>query len=865
MALDGSKSPSVYPPVQDHQPAAAPGRKAGKRTPLRVLVVDDSQDDALLLMRELQREHYEPVWQRVDTSEALAAALTAHDWDLVICDYVMPRFSGPAALRLVRTRAPNLPVIMVSGQVGEEFAVAAMKAGAQDYVTKSNLARLIPAIERELREAEARRTHQRAEQELQRTQVHLHDLVEGLKAIVWEADAHTLQFTYVSRHAEALLGYPVAQWLGHPDFWPAHIHPDDRAWVIALCRMATARGQDHDFEYRAIAADGRVVWLRDIVRVVADVGGQAQRIRGVMVDITERKAVEGERSAVLEIARDISGTLDLREVLERVHRRTATLLPCDRLATYYRDPAGASLSLLAQYGVPAVMVADARSTQFLPSQPIVDWVKKGDTVIINNIHNQRWVAADLLGRLGIGALVVVPLFVRGQMMGALVAVRVAPSRDFTTREVQLFENIAQQVAVAIGTVELYRAQESEAQVSAALARAGRELIASLDRPALLDRMCRLTTEVLECDVSHTLFWDPVERVYAVVASYGDTPEHWESLRVLKVPHAVVMNLIALLQRDELAQFSVTATQGLLPDSLMRRYGFTHGMYVALRRSDELIGLHAAGRRTPTRFTPQQERIFRGIAQLASLALEHTRVVEELERANRLKYDFVATMSHELRTPLNVIMGYGDLLLEGEFGSLNSEQREILQRVDTSARQLLELINATLDLSRLEGGKLVFQRAAVSIEDVVAAVDAETRELQEKPDVSVTWSVAPRLPRVYTDPLKLKVVLKNLVGNALKFTEHGSVAIRAARRADGVEIAVSDTGIGIPPDTQAIIFEPFRQAEPSLTRRYGGVGLGLYIARRLIEMLGGTISVESDIGHGSTFRVRLPRGRPSAAR
>jgi signal transduction histidine kinase len=221
------------------------------------------------------------------------------------------------------------------------------------------------------------------------------------------------------------------------------------------------------------------------------------------------------------------------------------------------------------------------------------------------------------------------------------------------------------------------------------------------------------------------------------------------------------------------------------------------------------------------------------------------------------------MSHELRTPLNVIMGYGDLLREGEFGSISSEQREILQRIDTSARQLLELINATLDLSRLEGGKFILERAPVSVDDVVGAVDAETRDLQQKPGVSVTWHVAPRLPRVYTDPLKLKVVLKNLVANALKFTEHGDVAIRAVRRAGGVEIAVSDTGIGIPPDTQAIIFEPFRQAERSMTRRYGGVGLGLYIARRLVDLLGGTISVESDVGRGSTFRVRLPGGRPSA--
>ena len=851
--------------MRNHQPAAVASRESATRTPLRVLVVDDSEDDALLLLRELQRHLYEPVWERVDTADALAAALAAHTWDLVLCDYVMPHFSGPAALRMVRQRVPDLPVIIVSGQIGEEFTVAAMKAGAQDYVMKHNLARLVPAIDRELRDAEVRQARQRAEEELQRTQAHIRDLVEGLNAIVWEADAKTLQFTYVSRHAEALLGYPLRKWLEQPDFWSAHIHPEDRAWVVALRRMATAQGQDHDVEYSAIAADGRVVWLRDIVRVIKDDAGAPQRLRGVMVDVTERKSVEGERGAVLEVARDISGTLDLHEVLDRVHRRTAALLPCDRLATYYRDPAGAAFSLIAQYAVPAAMAADPTVTEFLPPQAIGDWVKNGDTVIINDTHNQRWLPPDILARLGIGALVGVPLFVRGRMMGVLVAMRAAPSQAFTTREVQLFDNIAQQVAIAIGTVELYRAQESEALVSAALARAGRELIASLDRPALLDRMCHLTTEALGCDVSHTLFWDPAERVYAMVAGYGDPPDHWESLRVLKIPHAVVANLVARLARDELVQFSAADPEGFLPDGLLRQYGIAHGMYVALRRGDEIIGAHTAGRRTSTPFTLSQERIFRGIAQLASVALEHARVVEELERANRLKYDFVATMSHELRTPLNVIMGYGDLLVEGEFGPLAGEQTEILRRIDTSARQLLELINATLDLSRLDAGKLVLQRTEVSVADVLDTLDAETHELQQKPGVSVTWHVAPRLPSLYTDPLKLKVVLKNLVANAVKFTDHGDVGIRAARRAGGVEIAVSDTGIGIPPDVQAIIFEPFRQAESSMTRRYGGVGLGLYIARRLTDLLGGTITVESAVGHGSTFRVRLPGKRSSPDR
>ncbi|MGH7742990.1 MAG: GAF domain-containing protein, partial [Candidatus Eiseniibacteriota bacterium] len=594
-----------------------------------------------------------------------------------------------------------------------EYTVAAMKAGAQDYVLKGTLARLIPAIERELREAEVRRAHQHSEEELRRAQAHLHDLVEGLNVIVWEADADTLQFTYVSRHAEALLGYPVTQWLQEPDFWMAHIHPDDRASALALCRRAIAQGQDHGFEYRALAADGRVVWLRDIVRAVPAAAGP-QRLRGVMVDVTDRKAAEGERGAVLEVARDVSSTLDLSEVLDRVHRRTAALLPCDRIATYYRDPTEPAFGVIAQYGTPGQGAADGALADFLREQPIVDWAADGTAVVINAQRSQRWLPPEVLARLGLGSLIAVPLFVRGRLMGAQVAVRTAASPDFAAAEVQLFEHIAQQVAVAIGTIELYRAQEAEAQVSAALARAGRELIASFDRPVLLDRMCHLTTDVLGCDASHTLLWDPVERVYAVVAGYGDAPEHWESIRVLKIPYAVVGNLVARLERDELAQLAVTESQGLLPDGLMQQYGFRHSMYVALRRGDELIGIHTAGRWTPNRFTPQQERIFRGMAQLASLALEHARVVEELESANRLKYDFVATMSHELRTPLNVIMGYGDLLLEGEFGVLAREQVEILRRIDTSARQLLELINATLDLSRLEAGKLVAQRSSVSL-------------------------------------------------------------------------------------------------------------------------------------------------------
>jgi len=836
-------------------------------TPLRVLLVDDSEDDAQLLLRELQRGGYDARWQRVDTAAALIAALAQQEWDLVLCDYVMPQFSGPAALRVVRERLPDLPVIIVSGQIGEEYTVAAMKAGAQDYVMKNNLVRLTPAVAREVQEAEGRRARRRAEAALEESQAHIQDLVEGLKAVVWEGSPDRSQFTYVSRHAEALLGYPIEEWLSAPDFWASHIHAEDRAWTLACGRMTSAHGQDHDFEYRFVAADARVVWLRDIVHVTRAVPGQPAHARGVMVDITERKLVEQERAALLEVAAEISGTLDLQEILNRVHRRTAALLGCERVATYYREMPHSPYRMVAQYGIPEAVLADREAVEFRTGQPAVDWAAAGNTVLINDIDAQQWVPAELLARLGIGTLVGVPLFARGRMVGALVAARENPSRSFDPREVQLFENIARQVALALTTVELYRALEAEANVSAALAYVAQELIAAVDRPALLERVCRLTTEALKCDASHVLLWEPAERTYAVVAGYGDAPEQWESMRVLKIPQAVAATLIARLERDEVAPAVAADTQDLLPQGLLLPYGFGAAAYVALRRAGELIGIHTADFRcAELPLTPQDERVLRGIAQLASLALEHTRVVEELERANRLKYDFVATMSHELRTPLNVIMGYSDLMLEGEFGTLTPDQKRVLRRIDTSTRQLLDLINATLDLSRLEAGKLDLERRDVALRALFREIDLETREQQQqKPALTFTWHVAPRLPVVATDPLKLKVVLKNLLANAVKFTDTGRVTVGAARRDHGVEITVTDTGIGIAPETQAIIFEPFRQADSSATRRYGGVGLGLYIARRLVELLGGTISVESHPGQGSTFRVWLPIGPAAAVR
>jgi signal transduction histidine kinase len=233
--------------------------------------------------------------------------------------------------------------------------------------------------------------------------------------------------------------------------------------------------------------------------------------------------------------------------------------------------------------------------------------------------------------------------------------------------------------------------------------------------------------------------------------------------------------------------------------------------------------------------------------------------EAAEAASRAKSEFLATMSHELRTPLGIILGYTDLLLEGTFGQLGEQQTDSLRRIERSARELLDLITAVLDLSRLEAGRLPLVTQETQVAALLQEIQDETQALQERSRLTFAWDIEEALPRLYTDPGKLKVVLKNLIGNAVKFTETGGVTVAARTHQGGVELSVMDTGIGIPQEELGVIFEPFRQIEHSAARQYGGTGLGLYIVKRLLDVLGGTVTVESEVGRGSTFRIWVPQG------
>ena len=473
-------------------------------------------------------------------------------------------------------------------------------------------------------------------------------------------------------------------------------------------------------------------------------------------------------------------------------------------------------------------------------------------------------------RYGHRATLVVPLLRERIAIGAIL-VRRTEARSFSDKQVALLQTFADQAVIAIENVRLFTELQQRTQDLSqslgevrALSEVTQAVGSSLDLRQVLDTIMRNAVTLAGCDACAVFEYQPGGRGVTGVASHNLSASFLETIESMAIDQARgVIRRASDLGRPFQYSDLADAPDFALADATLHE-GFRALLVIPMGSAGVTRGL-ILYRRTPGAFAERTVELLTALANQSRIAIENARLFQEIEEkgrqlevANQHKSEFLANMSHELRTPLNAVIGFSEVLLERMFGDLNEKQAEYLDDILGSGRHLLSLINDILDLSKIEAGRMELEMTRFDLPLAIDNALTLVRERALRHGVALGVDVDPRLGEIAGDERKVKQVLLNLLSNAVKFTpEGGRVQIDASLANGHVEIAVTDTGIGIAPEDQEAIFEEFRQVGGDYARKREGTGLGLTLARRFVELHGGRIWVKSAVGQGSTFTFALP--------
>jgi GAF domain-containing protein len=464
----------------------------------------------------------------------------------------------------------------------------------------------------------------------------------------------------------------------------------------------------------------------------------------------------------------------------------------------------------------------------------------------------------------------VPLQREGTPIGVLLLQRTIV-QAFTDNEIALAETFADQAVIAIENVRLF---EAEQQRSRELTESLEQQTATADVLKIISRSAFDLRAVLQTLVESaarfcaadkaTIVREKDDRFYTAEA-FGYSREFLEYMRAIPIKaERGSASGRALLEGRVIHIPDVKADPEYTFVEAPRLGDFRTALCVPMLREGDPIGVLTLTRSEVQPFTDKQIELVTTFADQAAIAIENVRLFDEiqdksrqLEEASQHKSQFLANMSHELRTPLNAILGYTELMADGAYGEPSEKMLGILKRLEANGKHLLGLINDVLDLSKIEAGQLVLELSDYCIQDIAQTVRSTLEPLAADKKLGFKVEMAGELPSGHGDGRRLTQVLINLVGNAIKFTDTGEVAIKAEAHNGSFHVSVRDTGPGISSADQARLFQEFQQADNAITRKKGGTGLGLAISKRIIEMHGGRIWVESQPGQGSTFTFTLP--------
>jgi len=788
-----------------------------------VLIADDNADMREYLGRILG-DHYRV--EAVGDGRAALDRIRTSPPDLVLSDVMMPTLDGFGLVEAIRAdeRSRSLPVILLSARAGEEARIEGLNAGADEYLVKPFTAReLIACVASQLALSRLRRETEGA---LRYRGEQFQTLLNRAPLGVYLVDAD-FRIREMNPVALPVFGDIPGGVIGRDFDEVIHIlwNKDFADELVRIFQHTLATGEPYVAERAERRLDRGVAeyyaWRLD--RIVLPDGrfGLVCYFR----DISEQKragAAKAYLAAIVDSAEDAIISKDLNGVIQSANASA------ERMFGYTADE-------LVGRPVRLLIPPDRQSEE----DEILKRLRQGERV--EHFETVR-MTKD------------------GHRLD--VALTISPVHDDSGAVIGASKIVRDITMLKEAEAERLRLLRDSATVTETLNTVGAIVASDLDRAKVVQAVTDAATALTTAEFGAFF--------------YNLENEHGESY---------TLYTISGVPREAFSQFpmprntevfeptfkgtAVVRSPDITKDS---RYGHNaphHGMpyghlpvrsYLAVPvkgRSGGVIGGLFFGHSSVDRFSEQHERLAVGVASWASVALENARLYTSVQEASRIKDDFLASLSHELRTPLNAILGYARML---RTGIIAPEKREkAVETIERNATSLTQIVEDVLDISRIVAGKIRLNVQPTEFPEIVRnAVDAITPAADAK-GVRIETVLDPQAAPVSGDPERLQQVLWNLLSNAVKFTNRGGkVQVRLERVNSHLEVTVSDTGIGIPPEFLPHVFERFRQADSGIARERGGLGLGLSIARQLVEMHGGTIDVSSGgVGQGSTFRLKVP--------
>ncbi len=569
--------------------------------------------------------------------------------------------------------------------------------------------------------------------------------------------------------------------------------------------------------------------------------------------VLEKRAAD--LAAVNEVSRLVTQTLDQNEILNTAARVLVSHFDVGHAAIALLTPSRTALRIAAERPDQGTLGMEIPLTG---AQVAREYLDSKTAFAVDDVMTDPRMELLRQGmlRFSVRSAMFLPLVIQGESVGFIRIDAIGVTRRFSEEELSLGHTLASQVAVALQNARLFEETRRRAKEVQQLYEIGGQLNSTLELRPVMQLVADAARELVGSDEG-LVFVQRGTELYESRMSPARTETNPPDPGGLT---ETIMRTGRLIYIPD-----ITTDPRSSPDLYAR--GVRSQIGLPIRIGNRTIGVLFANSNAPNDLDQHAQELLSFLSAQAATAIQNSLLYEEqketaekLREVDRLKTEFLASMSHELRTPLNSIIGFSRVILKGIDGPLSDLQKQDLEAIHGSGQHLLGLINNILDISKIEAGKMELAFEEVDMKQTIKTVMSTAIGLNKGKPVELKTDIPEDLPMVWADQTRSRQVLLNLVSNASKFTEQGSITCTATYDHQCVTVGVRDTGIGIPSDKLGMIFDEFTQVDASTTRKYGGTGLGLAISRRFVEMHGGKIWVESEEDHGATFYFTLPRAQ-----